>query len=207
MLTRLSNDPAIRHIMQIHKFSVGLLTELAPHEHPELLGLNVNAGQEIKLRIRTNAYDGFRLYRDIRMVLCHELAHNVWGDHDNNVCFSQHRAQTNLLMSLFVQFKELNSKLNKAVVEFERARSAGTHSLMGDVEMYEPPVELEAAARSQSQVLGGSSSRPLTESKEERRERVLNATMSRIRKAEEEVETSCGTAGPAASNDATHPSN
>ncbi|KZP17568.1 WLM-domain-containing protein [Athelia psychrophila] len=187
MLTRLSNDPAIRHIMQTHKFSVGLLTELAPHEHPELLGLNVNAGQEIKLRIRTNAYDGFRLYRDIRMVLCHELAHNVWGDHDDD-------------------FKELNSKLNKAVIEFERASAAGTHTLMGDVAVYEPPAELEAAAR--ANVLGGSdpSRLYLNESMEERRARVLNATMNRLRKAEEEVETSCGTAGPAAGGDATSPS-
>lgn len=73
------------HVMHKHKFSVGLLTELAPHEHPHLLGLNTNAGQEIKLRIRTNDYDGFRPYRDVRRVLCHELVHNVWGDHDNNV--------------------------------------------------------------------------------------------------------------------------
>lgn len=86
MLTRLSNDPAIRHVMQKHKLSVGVLTELAPHEHPELLGLNENAGQVIKLRLRTNAYDGFRLYSNIRMVLCHELTHNIWRDHDDNVC-------------------------------------------------------------------------------------------------------------------------
>ena len=71
--------------MNSHRFSVGLLTELAPHEHPELLGLNVNGGQSIKLRIRTDRYDGFRSYRETRRVLCHELAHNVWGDHDNNV--------------------------------------------------------------------------------------------------------------------------
>lgn len=71
--------------MQKHQFAVGVLTELAPHEQPHLLGLNVNAGQAIKLRIRTDVYDGFRLYRDIRKVLCHELAHNVWGEHDNNV--------------------------------------------------------------------------------------------------------------------------
>lgn len=71
--------------MQQHQFSVGVLTELAPHENPELLGLNVNAGQQIKLRIRTDTYDGFRDYKDIRKVLCHELAHNVHGDHDRNV--------------------------------------------------------------------------------------------------------------------------
>lgn len=73
--------------MQTHQFSVGLLTELAPHEHPELLGLNENRGEKIKLRLRTDKYDGFRLYSDVRRVLCHELTHNVWGDHDENVSF------------------------------------------------------------------------------------------------------------------------
>lgn len=82
---RLANDEAILHVMNSHQFSVGLLTELAPHEHPGLLGLNVNQGQSIKLRIRTDRYDGFRSYKDIRRVLCHELAHNLWGDHDDNV--------------------------------------------------------------------------------------------------------------------------
>jgi hypothetical protein len=85
VLQKLADDPAIKHIMQKHEFAVGLLTELAPHEHPELLGLNQNAGQAIKLRIRTDKYDGFRTYREIRRVLCHELTHNVWGDHDENV--------------------------------------------------------------------------------------------------------------------------
>ena len=64
---------------------MGVLTELAPHEQPHLLGLNENHGQSIKLRLRTDAYDGFRLYSDVRRVLCHELTHNVWGDHDENV--------------------------------------------------------------------------------------------------------------------------
>lgn len=71
--------------MQKHKFAVGTLTELAPHEQPHLLGLNVNAGEAIKLRLRTDDYAGFRTYKEVRRVLCHELTHNVWGDHDNNV--------------------------------------------------------------------------------------------------------------------------
>lgn len=88
LLKKLSTDPAVQHVMQKHQFAVGVLTELAPHEHPELLGLNVNKGQAVKLRLRTDRYDGFRLYQDVRRVLCHELAHNVWGDHDENVsCF------------------------------------------------------------------------------------------------------------------------
>lgn len=88
ILEKLSTDPAIVHVMRLHHFSVGTLTELAPHEHPQLLGLNVNGGQAIKLRIRTDTYDGFRSYKEIRRVLCHELTHNEWGDHDNNVRLS-----------------------------------------------------------------------------------------------------------------------
>ncbi|KAH0583034.1 hypothetical protein H2248_010919 [Termitomyces sp. 'cryptogamus'] len=174
ILTKLSEDPAIQHIMQIHKFSVGVLTELAPHEHPELLGLNVNAGQAIKLRIRTDRYDGFRLYREVRRVLCHELTHNVWGDHDNN-------------------FKELNSKLNREVAEFERAAANGTHYLSEVEDTYQPSSELEAEAH--SYILGGmdSSGVALDESREERRRRVLEATMARLHKEDEELEKSCGT--------------
>ncbi|KAG6896216.1 hypothetical protein C0992_009684 [Termitomyces sp. T32_za158] len=176
LLTKLSEDPAIRHIMQIHKFSVGTLTELAPHEHPELLGLNVNAGQAIKLRLRTDRYDGFRLYREVRRVLCHELTHNVWGDHDNN-------------------FKELNSKLNREVADFERAAVNGTHYLSGNGDTYQPSSELEAEA--QSYILGGMGSSSVgtasDESREERRRRVLEATMARLRKEDEELENSCGT--------------
>ncbi|KAG7445119.1 WLM-domain-containing protein [Guyanagaster necrorhizus] len=165
LLRRLSDDPAIQHIMQQHQFSVGVLTELAPHEHPGLLGLNVNAGQQIKLRLRTDRYDGFRAYNEVRRVLCHELTHNVWGDHNND-------------------FKELNSKLNREVAEFERARRDGTHSLSGldSYDVYEPSPELEAEAH--IHVLGGSG--PFN--RDEERRRHLST--------EQELEDSCGTAGP-----------
>ena len=81
LLDCLANDPAVQHVMQEHKFAVGTLTELTPHEPPNLLSLNKNAEAVILLRLRTDAYDGFRLYADIRRVLCHELTHNVWGNH------------------------------------------------------------------------------------------------------------------------------
>ncbi|CCM01367.1 uncharacterized protein FIBRA_03417 [Fibroporia radiculosa] len=180
LLQRLAADPAIRHIMQKNQLAVGALTELAPHEQPELLGLNVNAGQTIKLRIRTDRYDGFRLYKDIRKVLCHELTHNVWGDHDDS-------------------FKEMNSRLNREVAEFERSVSEGTHHLAGLGDVYAPSSEIEAEARTYLsgeglQVLGGSSSDSmLNETREERRIRLLDATMRRLQKEEEELEQMCGT--------------
>lgn len=72
--------------MRAHKFSVGVLTEMDPAAHTthesRTLGLNRNRGEVIELRLRTDAYDGYRDYKVIRKTLCHELAHNVYGDHD-----------------------------------------------------------------------------------------------------------------------------
>lgn len=76
--------------MKKHQFTVGLLTEMDPGQYTasdhqgttRILGLNRNRGQIIELRLRTDAYDGYRDYKTIRKTLCHELAHNVHGDHD-----------------------------------------------------------------------------------------------------------------------------
>ncbi|KAL9136175.1 MAG: hypothetical protein Q9175_002608 [Cornicularia normoerica] len=87
-LERLRDDPGIKASMRKHRFSVGVLTEMNPAEHTthesRTLGLNRNRGEVIELRIRTDAYDGYRDYKVIRDTLCHELAHNVFGDHDRN---------------------------------------------------------------------------------------------------------------------------
>lgn len=91
-LNRLKNDPGIKASMRKHKWRVPLLTEMNPVEHTtadmsgvsRTLGLNRNRGEVIELRLRTDAYDGYRDYKTIRKTLCHEMAHNVWGDHDAN---------------------------------------------------------------------------------------------------------------------------
>ncbi|KAJ9638623.1 hypothetical protein H2204_004099 [Knufia peltigerae] len=87
-LERLANDPGIKFAMRKHKFSVSLLTEMDPAQHTthesRTLGLNRNRGEVIELRLRTDAYDGYRDYKVIRKTLCHELSHNVWGEHDRN---------------------------------------------------------------------------------------------------------------------------
>ncbi|EPS25769.1 Ubiquitin and WLM domain-containing metalloprotease [Penicillium oxalicum] len=87
-LQRLRDDPGIRAAMAKHKFSVPLLTEMNPAEHTtsesRTLGLNRNKGEVIELRLRTDAYDGYRDYRTIRKTLCHELAHCVFGPHDRD---------------------------------------------------------------------------------------------------------------------------
>lgn len=87
-LERLRDDAGIKAAMRTHKFSVPLLTEMDPAMHTtresRTLGLNRNQGEVIELRLRTDAYDGYRDYKTIRKTLCHELAHNVWGPHDSN---------------------------------------------------------------------------------------------------------------------------
>lgn len=87
-LESLRDDAGIKASMRKHKFSVGVLTEMNPAEHTthesRTLGLNRNRGEVIELRLRTDAYDGYRDYKVIRKTLCHELAHNIFGEHDRN---------------------------------------------------------------------------------------------------------------------------
>ena len=90
-----------------------------------------------------------------------------------------------------MQFKELNSRLNREVAEYEQH----TH-VLDTASQYSgtPSSELEAEAR--AYVLGGLGTTPAmaNESVAERRRKVLDATMARLRKEEEELEASCGTA-------------
>lgn len=87
-LERLRDDAGIKYTMRKHQWSVPLLTEMNPAEHTthesKTLGLNRNGGEVIELRLRTDSYDGYRDYKTIRKTLCHELAHNVFGEHDRN---------------------------------------------------------------------------------------------------------------------------
>ncbi|GKF93041.1 DNA-dependent metalloprotease WSS1-like protein [Tanacetum coccineum] len=51
--------------------------------NPALLGLNVNGGQEVKLRLRrqNNEWDFFP-YEQILDTMLHELCHNQFGPHN-----------------------------------------------------------------------------------------------------------------------------
>ena len=66
-LERLRDDAGIKATMRKHGFSVGLLTEMDPASHTthdsRTLGLNRNRGEMIELRLRTDAYDGYRDYK------------------------------------------------------------------------------------------------------------------------------------------------
>lgn len=119
-LERLRDDPGVKAAMRKHKFSVGLLTEMNPAEHTthngKTLGLNRNRGEVIELRLRTDAYDGYRDYKTIRKTLAHELAHNVVGPHN-------------------AEFHALWNQIEKEIDRNDHSR--GGHSL-GAEEFYNP---------------------------------------------------------------------
>jgi hypothetical protein len=177
-LQRLKDDAGIKAAMRKHKFTVPLLTEMNPIEHTQsnhegttrTLGLNRNQGEVIELRLRTDAYDGYRDYKTIRKTLCHELAHNVRGPHDRN-------------------FWDLCKQIEKEV-EGSDWRSGG-HSL-GDGEYYGEEVDdhggwsggefvLGAGSAGEGESVGSTSSQGMS-----RREILAKAAEERIKRLREQ---------------------
>lgn len=69
-------------IMHHYNFHVNLLCEMYP-KNPGLLGLNVNRGQKICLRLRSPTDNKWFLERDeIVGTMLHELTHNICGPHN-----------------------------------------------------------------------------------------------------------------------------
>ena len=124
MLHRLARDPGILGIMRKHKWRVPLLAEMPPEgkvgvSESCVLGYNVNAGQEIHLRLRTDDLRGFRRYQRVRETLVHELTHNVWIAHDAN-------------------FKNFCSQLTRECAAFDWKQSGhSTARTLGDAEARE----------------------------------------------------------------------
>ncbi|KAI8621394.1 WLM domain-containing protein [Chytriomyces sp. MP71] len=58
-----------------------LLREFVP-DNPNLLGVNVNRGQEIRLRLRPHGSDSFYDLEFVIGTMLHELTHNIRGPHD-----------------------------------------------------------------------------------------------------------------------------
>lgn len=69
-------------LMRKHNLKVGLLREFHPKD-PRLLGLNVNGGQKILLRLRP-AHDlrSFLSFDDVVGTMLHEMVHNKIGPHN-----------------------------------------------------------------------------------------------------------------------------
>ncbi|KAH6592472.1 hypothetical protein BASA50_008088 [Batrachochytrium salamandrivorans] len=72
----------VKPIIKSRHFRVGSLEEFYP-TNPGLLGLNVNRGQVIRIRLRSAADDNrFLEFNDLIGTMLHELTHNVHGPHD-----------------------------------------------------------------------------------------------------------------------------
>lgn len=121
-MERLRDDRGIQAIMNKYKWSVPVMTELDPSSNTSqtgrLLGLNRNKGEVIELRLRTDDYDGWCNYNEVRKVLCHELTHNVHGEHDS-------------------KFWELCRKLEKEVVQLDPFGGKG--KALTNQEFYDGP--------------------------------------------------------------------
>lgn len=133
------------------------------------LGLNRNRGEVIELRLRTDAYDGYRDYRSIRRALCHELAHCVYGEHDGN-------------------FWALTRQIEK---EVEAADYWSNGKKLSEEEFYDPgdwerskeeDIFDERGWTGGQYVLGGSGVRSGGEGVESRREMLAKAAEERLRK-------------------------
>ncbi|KAJ8905984.1 hypothetical protein NDN08_002485 [Rhodosorus marinus] len=87
LLERLASDGGVMAVMQKHRWTVGALKEMYPKgkvgvDPVCVLGLNVNKGAVIQIRLRTDDLRGFRTYYKLLEVMFHELSHNVHSDHD-----------------------------------------------------------------------------------------------------------------------------
>uniref|UniRef100_A0A8H7Y6U7 WLM domain-containing protein n=1 Tax=Psilocybe cubensis TaxID=181762 RepID=A0A8H7Y6U7_PSICU len=72
----------VKPIMRKHNWVLPVLAEFFP-DNPNLLGLNVNMGQEILVRLRpAHSPSSFLPEADVVGTMLHELTHNVHGPHD-----------------------------------------------------------------------------------------------------------------------------
>lgn len=80
LLQKLSRN--VQPLMTKYKWSVPLLKE-SNFEDSSVLGMNVNGGESILIRLRQVNSTTFYPYEHLLGTLCHELAHNTHGPHND----------------------------------------------------------------------------------------------------------------------------
>ncbi|RPA84209.1 WLM-domain-containing protein [Ascobolus immersus RN42] len=173
-LERIRDDPGIKHIMRLHRYSVPILTEMDPAEHTrhdgKTLGLNRNGGEIIELRLWTDDFSGYRDFKTVRKTAIHELAHNEYSEHDAN---------------FWALFRQLEKECESG------DWSRGGRQVGGKVEFYEPgegggEEADERAYRGGVYVLGGGSTGKEQGGEElSPRERAARAAEERMKAARE----------------------
>lgn len=89
LLRMIVDDPGIRHLMDIYDWKIGVVSEMAPEGFVGvspmcILGVNIDHGREVSLRLRTDDLQGFRRFDMIRSTMIHELAHMRYSEHDDD---------------------------------------------------------------------------------------------------------------------------
>jgi len=111
LLKDIAYHPGIVSIMRKHNWNVGILAEMPPEglvgiDKVCTLGYNVNHGQKIYLRLRTDDLMGFRKFEVILKTMLHELSHCDHMDHTD-------------------KFWKLFRQLEREVVELDWTKSKG----------------------------------------------------------------------------------
>lgn len=161
---------------------VGMLCEMYP-KNSNLLGLNINRGQKILLRLRYSYNrNSFLPISDLIGTMLHELAHNLHGPHDARFY--------NYLNHLNSRFDSLGSGKLGSSIYFEEQKLGTSYSLSTkDLTIREKRLAIlgKGKYRAEARRLGTSKDSPnssfdtLPVNREDRRKLILEATERRIR--------------------------
>ncbi|KAK3114029.1 hypothetical protein LTR53_008068 [Teratosphaeriaceae sp. CCFEE 6253] len=128
----------VKPIMRKHNWHVQILAEFLPPE-ANLLGLNINSGYKICIRLRYhNNPDLFLPIEELVDTMLHELSHNVWGAHDSNF----HR--------LWDELRDEHETLLRKGYTGEGFLSEG-HRVGGGRHGFPPPHEMRRLARASAE--------------------------------------------------------
>jgi hypothetical protein len=183
ILRSLMEDPGVQACMASRGWFVPVLAEMYPEgkvgvSEVCVMGLNVNKGQKILLRLRTDDLRGFRKIASIRKVLFHELTHNEISEHDDS-------------------FFRLMRIVEKECTEMNWQRGGGSSTGFGaDVDMEAELAPEVAMLRKNKGYIGGTNrlggdSAALTHLVSAR-EMAGSAAVQRLSQEEKEVIQNCG---------------
>lgn len=160
--------------------AVGALCEMYPEGKVGVsdvcvMGLNVNKGEKILLRLRTDDLKGFRKIESIRKVLFHELTHNDISEHNGE---------------FFKTMREVEKECNSLNWKTSGGSSVGGSSGIAEDDLTAEMMEVSKKFQGGSRRLGGSSAE--IANLLDARDMAANAAVGRLTQEEEEVCENCG---------------
>ncbi|GMH92839.1 hypothetical protein TrVE_jg10825 [Triparma verrucosa] len=180
ILRSLASDPGVIECCKRRNWKVGALCEMYPEGKVGVsdvcvMGLNVNKGQKILLRLRTDDLQGWRKMESIRKVLFHELSHNDISEHNGE---------------FFKLMREVEKECNSMNWKTQGGSSVGGSSSVVDDDLSDVMSEVSAPFQGGSGRLGGESAE--IANLLDARDMAANAAVMRLTREEEEVCTNCG---------------